>query len=35
METIDIFSWFFKKNWIYHELLKIKDKKNPKMNTSM
>ena len=26
---------FFYKNWIYYELLKIKDQKNPEMNTSI
>ena len=36
MEIIDIkFVIFFYKKWIYHDLLKIKDQKNPKMNTSM
>ena len=25
--------WFLKKNWIYYELLKIKDQKNLEMNT--
>ena len=34
MEFIDINSWFFDKKWIYDELLKIKDQRIPKMNTS-
>ena len=27
--------WFFEKNWIYYDLLKIKGHKNPEMNTSV
>ena len=35
MEFIDIRFLFFDKNWIYYELLKIKDQKNPEMNTTV
>ena len=35
MEIIDIQFMIFEMNWIYYELLKIKDQKNPEMNTSV
>ena len=34
MEFIDIELVILDKKWIYYELLKIKDKKIPKINTS-
>ena len=33
MEFIDIKFMIFDKNWIYYELLKIKDQKNSEINT--
>ena len=32
-EILKIFDIQFKKNWIFYDLLKIKDQKNPQMNT--
>ena len=35
MENFDKSFVIFQKNCIYYDLLKIKDQKNPKMNTSV